>query len=307
MKLSTLGLLAALGLCLVAAGPAADFDGDGTPDVAVFRDGSWMARNVTRVYLGTAGDQPVPGDYDGDLRDEPAIFRPASGLWSIRGLSRLYFGATGDLPRTGDYDGDGTEDVAVFRPSNGLWAAPGITRFYLGASGDQPLSPGKTASFRGEVPVSGQTIYYQVGDDGYHRAGSEFCFQTFVSAGALLVRDRNTGLVWAADGNAAGCFNGQTAFWNTAVDWCYNLDFGGYTDWRLPNIKELQSIVHYGEMYPAIDEAFFPNTKDERYWSSTTWSSGITTSAFTIDLRSGAFAGGVKAGEHCYLRAVRGP
>lgn len=301
------GFLLLAGLSIAAPSPAADFDGDGTPEVAVFRSGSWMARNVTRFYLGSSGDQPVPGDYDGDLRDEGAVFRPVSGLWSIRGLSRLYFGVSGDLARPGDYDGDGTEEIAVFRPATGLWAVPGVTRFYLGVSGDQPLSPGKTASFRGEIPVSGQAVSYLAGDDGDHRAGSGFCFQTFVSAGALLVRDRNTGLVWAADGNALGCFNGQTAVWTAAVDWCQALDFGGHADWRLPNAKELHSIVHYGESYPAIARAFFPNTRNDLYWSSTTYSAASSTFAFAVDFRVGTFQAPGKSTTFCYLRAVRGP
>lgn len=302
-----IALIAIGGLLLEASVPAADFDGDGTPEMAVFRSGSWMARNVTRFYLGSSGDQGVPGDYDGDLKDEAAVFRPGSGLWSIRGLSRIYFGASGDLARPGDYDGDGTEEIAVFRPGSGLWAVPGVTRFYLGVSGDQPLSPGKTASFRGEIPVSGQAVSYLAGDDGDHRAGSGFCWQTFVSEGALLVRDRNTGLVWAADGNAAGCHNGSTALWNAAVDWCRTLDFGGFDDWRLPNQKELQTIVHYGEQYPAVAEAVFPNTKSDLYWSSTTYSPASTTFAFGIDFRSGSSQVGTKASDSRYLRAVRGP
>ena len=34
--------------------------------------------------------------------------------------------------------------------------------------------------------------------------------------------------------------------WHDALAYCENLDLGGHDDWRLPNVKELQSIVNYG-------------------------------------------------------------
>lgn len=43
-------------------------------------------------------DQPVPGDYKGEGRDDIGIFRGASGLWAISGVSRAYFGGSGDIP-----------------------------------------------------------------------------------------------------------------------------------------------------------------------------------------------------------------
>jgi hypothetical protein len=47
--------------------------------------------------------------------------------------------------------------------------------------------------------------------------------------------------------------------------------YGGYSDWRLPNVKELQSIVDYGRVSPAIDTTYFPNAQSNGYWSSTTY------------------------------------
>lgn len=43
----------------------------------------------------------------------------------------------------------------------------------------------------------------------------------------------------------------------------------GHTDWRMPTIKELQSIVDYDRVDPAIDPVYFPNTQSGGYWSST--------------------------------------
>ena len=75
------------------------------------------------------------GDYDGDGTSEIAVFRDSSGLWSIRGISRFYFGTTADLPVPGDYNGNGKAEAGIFRGATGLWAIRGETRFYFGEIG----------------------------------------------------------------------------------------------------------------------------------------------------------------------------
>ena len=90
------------GLSLVA--PAADFDGDGTNDLAVFRpaSGMWAVRGVTRLYYGRSGDQPLVGDYDADDIVDVGVFRESSGMWAFRNLTRVYYGKSGDRPLFGD-------------------------------------------------------------------------------------------------------------------------------------------------------------------------------------------------------------
>jgi hypothetical protein len=89
-----------------------------------------------------------------------------------------------------------------------------------------------------------------------------------------LVRDNSTGLIWTRcpltdgdkpiyDFNCEG--NRKKYYWEEAVEACEKLDFEGRSDWRLPSIKELQSIVfykHYSVGYnkPAqITDEAFPN------------------------------------------------
>lgn len=117
-----------------------DYDGDGTSDIAVFRDtsGLWAVRGITRFYYGAFNDDPVPADYDGDGTTDPALFRSWFGLWAIRGQTRVYFGGSTDVPLAADFDGDGTYDPSIFRSSSGLWASRGVTRLYFGSSGDSP-------------------------------------------------------------------------------------------------------------------------------------------------------------------------
>jgi len=44
-----------------------------------------------------------------------------------------------------------------------------------------------------------------------------------------------------------------------------------YTDWRLPTIQELFTLVDYSRCNPAIDTTIFPNTEASSYWSSTAY------------------------------------
>ncbi|HDL65195.1 MAG TPA: hypothetical protein ENH12_07390, partial [Proteobacteria bacterium] len=100
MKSLIAGVLVLFSLILCSVLPAADFNGDGKDDIAIFRESSglWAIRGVTRVYFGQKLDIPIPGDYGGGAADEIAIFRPGSGLWAVKGITRVYYGGDGDIP-----------------------------------------------------------------------------------------------------------------------------------------------------------------------------------------------------------------
>jgi hypothetical protein len=65
--------------------------------------------------------------------------------------------------------------------------------------------------------------------------------------------------------------DGRPRDWSQSLAYCEGLTLAGYTDWRLPNIKELQTLVDYRYSDPAIDPDFFKQ-QDKRgwFWSSTT-------------------------------------
>ncbi|HOO77492.1 MAG TPA: DUF1566 domain-containing protein [bacterium] len=291
----------------LAAGIASaeDFNGDGTGDVAIFRDSSglWGVRGVTQFYFGGAGDLPKPGDYSGNGTDTPAVFRATAGLWAVRGVTRVYFGASGDKPKPGDYNGDGTEDIGIFREDAGLWAARGITRFYFGAAGDKALAPDVAY---GELRTSGllrtgQTTIYYSGDDGAYQAGRRFFY---TDHGDGTVTDNVTGLMWPTDGTGAGCFNGQTATWAEALDYCNTLTFAEHNDWRLPNVRELLSLADYGRTTPCLDTGIFINTIVGYHWTSTPDDSG--TSAWSVHFYDGDLHVWNKTVYGLYVRPVRG-
>jgi hypothetical protein len=108
----------------------------------------------------------------------------------------------------------------------------------------------------------------------------------FVDNGDGTISDLATGLMWQMSDD------GQTRDWEEALEYTENLELANYEDWRLPNIKELQSIVDYSRSLdttnsPAIDSLFVLTeiTDPEGdlnygyYWSSTTHQDGNNISA----------------------------
>ena len=88
----------------------------------------------------------------------------------------------------------------------------------------------------------------------------------------------STGLMWkqCAEGlSGANCGVGTaTAYsWSQALVASAASNFAGYSDWRLPNKQELESIVEYGCSAPAINETIFPGTPIALTWTSSTLNS----------------------------------
>ena len=114
---------------------------------------------TSTTVWGTASDFPVPADYDGDGKDDFAVWRPGNpGVFYIvrSATATLFsepFGVTGDDPTVvGDYTGDNRDDVAVYRsgatssdPSTwfyrSLGSPPGVQSVSWGQGGDTP-APG---------------------------------------------------------------------------------------------------------------------------------------------------------------------
>jgi len=111
----TLALTALIGLIATGTITAADFDGDSRDDIAIFRPstGLWAIRDVTRVYFGGSTDDSAAGDYNGDGIADIGIFRDSSGLWAIRDVTRVYFGGTSDIPVVGGGGGQRLYDYVV--------------------------------------------------------------------------------------------------------------------------------------------------------------------------------------------------
>jgi hypothetical protein len=117
------------------------------------------------------------------------------------------------------------------------------------------------------------------------RGSMDYGVNDFIANNDGTVSDTATGLIWLQDDSGsfeAGDTGDGSLDWGQALAWCEDLDFAGYNDWRLPNAKELQSIVDYERSpdttgSPAIDPLFSStmiiNEKGEAdypyYWTST--------------------------------------
>lgn len=163
------------------------------------------------------------------------------------------------------------------------------------------------------LPKTGQIDVYQAGDDGTYQAGwwrgktvannrTRFIAKTI--GGDDVVIDRATGLMWAADGTAAGCNNGSTITWSNAIIYAEGLTFAGFSDWRLPNIIELFSILNFNYFNPVILEPPFNNTKTNYYCSNTTYKD-IPAAAWYVNFSYGTTTYRPKTTPY-YLRCVRG-
>ncbi len=134
-----------------------DYDGDGTTDIAVWRQdsGVWYVLRssdggMRSLQWGMPGDVPAAGHYDNDAVLDIAVWRPSTGIWYILrssdgGMAAAQWGISGDTPVAGDYDGDGRTDVAVWRSSTGVWyinrsTDGGMTAVQWGDPGDEPAT-----------------------------------------------------------------------------------------------------------------------------------------------------------------------
>lgn len=146
----------------------------------------------------------------------------------------------------------------------------------------------------------------------------------------VMVRDNVTGLIWEVKtddasihdkydaytwcdnnpdtngGNAGTCGDGTDT--EDFINALNTANFGGFSDWHLPNVRDLISLANLNRYAPAIDTNYFPNRAWDMltygYWSSTT-SAAHNHTAWHMDFEIGFAGDNVKSNSN-YVRAVRG-
>jgi hypothetical protein len=105
------------------------------------------------------------------------------------------------------------------------------------------------------------------------------------------VTDKDTGLMWkqcveGVSDNACGTRTATTHTWKDALVLAKNSSFAEYSDWRIPNIKELHSLVTQNCFDPVINKNLFPNNPVVTMWSSSP-SVGNSNKAWYLDFKYG--------------------
>jgi hypothetical protein len=194
-----------------------------------------------------------------------------------------------------DYDGDcDADDVTTFLEDFGR------SQFFNPCPPDGPAPVAKT----------GQTTSYATGDDGDLERGVALVSPRFTDNLDGTVTDNQTGLIWLKNAN---CFGGRT--WNNALSDSNGLENGecgltdgsGQGDWRLPNRRELFSLIHDEYVNPALPNTAgtgqwsegdpFNNVDSYNYWSSNTYA-GYANDAWYVYMYGGTVGGYPKTSIH---------
>lgn len=149
-----------------------------------------------------------------------------------------------------------------------------------------------------QLPKTGQDKCYDTagnevdcahtGQDGDIQAGVAWPEPRFTDNGDGTVTDNLTGLMWLKDANCmatnySGLSSDGRVDWWTALEFVQGINSGaypacgaGYTDWRLPNLVELESLINAGvaENDVWLESQGFENVRHtdlNQYWSSTTF------------------------------------
>ncbi len=131
-----------------------------------------------------------------------------------------------------------------------LAAGPGTITIEVTAEDGTTTRTYTIAPYRAAaLPKTSQTTMDVAGDDGELRMGVAWPDPRFtVGTGAefVCITDNLTGLMWDKSGDTVS----GSKTWTEALSDCNGLDLGGHTDWRLPNRKELRSLINYEEHDP---------------------------------------------------------
>ena len=184
-----------------------NWDGDNKADLAVYRNAgqvggqsfffyrpsSQAGVNFVPVQWGTAGDEPLRGDFDGDGRANPAVYRASDNTWYIAENPARYerWGTASDRRVSGDFDGDGKTDLAIFR--DGLWAirqSSNGAQIYrqFGQIGDKIVAGDYDGDGKTDLAVWRGGVFYVLRSNGNQVEAFSFGAATDAPAAATFVQ-----------------------------------------------------------------------------------------------------------------------
>jgi hypothetical protein len=249
----------------------------------------------------------------GDAAERTAAFETCSDVYGVK-WPMIEDEAGGTCPSTGDqsaiqqYLDTTTTDVAAALAGRPL------------AGQAQPLKTSRTQCWNGSgqvIPCAG------TGQDGEFQKGLD---RVYVDNGDGTVTDMQTGLMWEKLSRDGSIHDKENVYrWPDAfgvkVVGLNALQFAGYTDWRVPNVNELYSLVKHDQYSPAVSSpAFHWNcivgctvltcsctyTQSALYWTSTTEFEFPGRAAWIVNFHDGSVSRWSNGNPPLHVRAVRG-
>ncbi len=146
------------------------------------------------------------------------------------------------------------------------------------AEGQQENSTGITW----DLAETGDDYSGTEGTDGYYQNGVSWEDSTrFEAVNNEVMIDHLTGLMWLREPDAI------SRTWNLSIDRARSYNQWGFSDWRLPNVREMRTLYHHGRYTTMwLKEIGFTNIEDDEYWTSTSFYKD-TGKAWHMDLRTG--------------------
>lgn len=231
-------------------------------------------RTLTEIY------DAIPTIIPGDFLASSTYFGVTGSIFVHTGNTTASSSATSThmvvlTPPPGYYDGaasvsttSASLDAANVKSGVSLFGLAGTFTGGPAPANKRPLKTGQTTCYDNSgspIPCAG------TGQDGDLQTGT---VRSYTDNGNGTITDNSTGLQWQKCDvglSGADCAAGSTSTltWTQATTTCDSMVLGGHSDWKVPNMNELLSLVDFGTSSPAIDSAFFPNTALDYHWSST--------------------------------------
>ncbi len=277
------------------SGYDADFSGN-QPSYTLSSDGSAVFDNVTGLIWQQSSDINGDGvlDYDDKLFQSEAVTHceelniAGRDDWRLPSVKEAYSLILFSGKDASNYQGTDTSTLVPFIDSAFDWAFGDLN------SGSDRIIDGQYASTTlyvsttmhgdptmfGVNYVDGRIKGYPTDTKEYYvrcvAGNTDYGTNEFVDNNDQTVSDNATGLMWQQN-------DAESSNWEDAVQQCQSATTANFNDWRLPNAKELQSIVDYSVSPDTHKQAaingIFNSTSIENeeastdwgyYWSSTT-------------------------------------
>jgi hypothetical protein len=245
------------------------------PQTCIVSNGSGkiLSNNITNITISCATNTVIT-----------PVFSPTPGIYASQQTISI---TTATAGATIYYTTDGSTPTiasSVYSTPFSIWSVAGKTIKAYAVFAGLPDSPVVTGVYSYQTIKTGQTISFAAGDDAATAQGVSPSYTgptqhpTYTSD--YTTTDNYTGLVWrsCSEGQTgAGCAGGaSTSSFAAGSASCSALNamnagngYAGSTNWRLPTMRELLTLLDYSLAVYTINTAIFPNTANFAYWSST--------------------------------------